>query len=80
MRYLATLIPADPFHEMLIPLWERVWDVTPEIDALGGAIPRADSNGTDMLKHSTHAPKFIRDYCSPFRIEVTVTPEAPSAP
>ncbi len=49
---------------------EKTFDVTPEISALGGAIPRADSNGTDLLQYATHAPDWIKEWRGPFTIEV----------
>lgn len=79
MRYLATF-HAREYSVSALPLSVRQFDVTPEIDALGGAIPRADSHGTDLLQYATHAPDWIKGYRGPFSIEVTPTPDAPSTP
>ncbi len=71
MPYTAT------FYQKGWPLPLGQFDVTPEIEALGGAIPRADSNGTDMLHLATNAPQWVKQWhTKPFFIYVEYTDEA----
>ena len=49
------------------------FDVTDEIIALGGVIPKADPNGSDVLRFAKNAPDAVRNYPGHFRIEVAET-------
>jgi hypothetical protein len=76
MPYTATFTPADPVHRALLTQEQCRFDVTPEIEALGGAIPRADSNGTDLMHLATNAPDWVKNYRYEFTISVAYTDEA----
>ncbi len=74
MPYTATfsaVMPDSGGHWL-----HETFDVTPDIEALGGGIPRADSHGTDLLQLAQNAPEWIRNYRDPFKIEVVYTDEA----
>lgn len=72
MKYVARFTPHDLLERIAVgwPL-TCVFDVTPEIEVLGGAIPRADSNGTDLLHLATNAPQWVKEWDGgPFTIDV----------
>lgn len=71
MPYTAVFTSPSAYN--LLTEAERTFDVTPEIEALGGSIPTADTHGSDLLQYAMHAPEWVKQYRGKFAIEVKQT-------